>query len=224
MVLRCLAHIPGAQIWAYRQLLLCYTWTGKPAQSWHVASTAPRLVMADSRFRLQAASAGKECAAAEALPLALDAQAHAVTHRRPRDAAWATLCLSLSLRWTGDLQRAEEEANRLADGLDALAAPVWRAWGHFELGALATLRDDAVTGVAEMRAAREVFEAAGAQDFVFDALCGELAAQRQVDPTGAYSIYQQAATLLSNGNRKSRFTRDALVPRERGLFTGAAVR
>ena len=62
-----------------------------------------------------------------------------------------TLCRSLSLRWLGKLDEAAEQAAQLADGFDALAGPVWKAWGHFETGAVAALQGDAEAAISLMR-------------------------------------------------------------------------
>lgn len=207
--LRLAARRPG-RVWPVQQLLLYLTWNGHTAEAWELAKR--ELATTDTgTLRLQAANVAKEVEPAAAVGLATDAQADALAGGHARRAAWATLCLSLALRWTGDIDRAATEAARLADGLDALAAPVWRAWGHFELGAVATLRGDGGEGTRQMRLAREVFVAAGAHRFVYDALCGEVAAARLADPAGAAITLAQAQSMLDDRSRTSRFAREVLL-------------
>lgn len=206
------AHWPDRS-WPVQQLLLYSTWNGHTAQAWQLATRA-LAATEDAGLRLQAANVAKEIEPAAAVELAAAAQATAVNEGRSRRAAWATLCLSLALRWTGEIDRAGAEAARLADGFDALAGPVWRAWGHFELGAVAALRGDADQGVAQMRLAREVFTAAGAQDFVYDALCGEIAAERMRDHDAARDVFARSQGMLDDGTRTRRFARDVLLVEE----------
>lgn len=214
------------QVWPAQQLLLYLTWNGHTAQAWRVARRAIHGTD-DTGLRLQAANVAKETEPPAAVDLAVAAQEAALTSGDARRAAWATLCLSLALRWTGDLDRASLEATRLADGFDALAGPVWRAWGHFELGAVAALRGDAGTGVTQMRLAREVFTAAGAETFIFDALCGEIATERIRDLDAARGLLGTARKMLDNGTRTSRFAREVVtveegeVARAQGRLTDA---
>ena len=197
--------------WPHRQLMLYLTWSGQTATAWRAAQRALARTREAPSVRIQAANVAKECAPAQGERLAAAAQAWALEHHQQRTAAWMTLCRSLSLRWLGKLDEAAEQAAQLADGFDALAGPVWAAWGHFETGAVAALRGDAETAVSLMRQAREVFAAAGADNFVFDATCGELAAERLRDLEQARSLYRQAQRLIDQGIRTSRFAREVLL-------------
>lgn len=220
-LLRAACALPTPLVWPHQQLILYLTWNGRTASAWHVAQRALRRFDDDHGLRLQAANLAKECEPREGVRLSRLAQAHALEHRQARQAAWATLCLSLSLRWVGEIEQAAEQAARLAGGLDALAAPVWRAWGHFELGAVAALSDRADDAVAELRQAREVFAAAGAENFVFDALCAELAAERQRVDGHPDRIHRQARAMLDRGLRTSRYAREVLLVEEGELARAA---
>ncbi len=200
--------------WPHQQFVLYLTWNGHTAEAWRAAQRAAARFPEDRGARIQAANLAKECDPAHGVRLARLAQQDALSRGDARSAAWATLCLSLSLRWVGAITEAAQEAARLADGLDALAGPVWRAWGQFELGAVATLRDDAKVGIEHLRRAREVFTAAGATNFVFDAICAELAATRQQHEADVESVYRQARAMIDDGLRTSRFAREVLLVEE----------
>ncbi len=205
---------PAPWTWPHQQRVLYLTWNGHTARAWSAAQRAAERFPEDRGSRIQAANLAKECDPAQGEGLARLAQADALSRRDARSAAWATLCLSLSLRWLGAIAEAETEARRLAGGLDALAGPVWRAWGQFELGAVATLRDNATAGISHLRHAREVFAAAGAANFVFDALCAELAATRQTSQGDAETVCRQARAMIDQGLRTSRFAREVLLVEE----------
>lgn len=201
--------------WPHRQLILYLTWSGHPAESWAAARRALDRLGDRPGLVMQAANAAKECEPAAAVRLAELAQRDALGPGKQRDAttaAWATFCLSFALRWVGDTHASEQQATRLADGLDALAGPVWIAWGHFELGALAALRNDVTEAATHLRSAREVFVAAGARNFVFDALCAEIVVSRQAgDEDTRAACFEAAERMITNGERTSRFAREVLL-------------
>jgi hypothetical protein len=163
--------------WPHRQRLPYLTWNVPPDE--RLAKLERSLIRFgdDPDLVLSTANAAKEVDPRRAVELATRARDQAVERRDPPDAAWATFTLSLALRWLGDLTAAAREATRLADGYDALAGPVWVAWGHFEAGAVAALRGELAEAQARMRQAIEVFTAAGSM-FTFDAWCGALAVHR----------------------------------------------
>jgi hypothetical protein len=211
VLLGVLCALPLPLAWPHRQLILFLTWSGRPARSWSASRRAIARCGERPGLVLQAANAAKECQPAAAVPLALEAQRQALQPGPERDAAtaaWATFCLSFALRWLGDVDGGAVQARRLADGLDSLGGPVWIAWGHFELGALAALGGDADRAATEMRSAREVFVAAGAGNFL-DALCGEVVVQRQRGDEAARSErFAAAQRMIDTGERTSRFARE----------------
>lgn len=222
VALKAACATPLPRLLPHRQLILYLTWSGQTEAAWRAAQRVlARFGDGDPRLQLQAANLAKECSPADGARLAKAAQEAFIGRREARAAAWATLCRSLSLRWLGQLDDAETQAGALADGLDALAAPVWRAWGHFELGCVACLRGDAGGAVLQLREARDVFAAAGAENFVFDALCAELAAQRQLGGDEIDAVHQEARSMLDRGLRTSRFAREVLRIEEAELARAA---
>jgi hypothetical protein len=75
--------------------------------------------------------------------------------------------------------------------------------------------------VLRLREAREVFAAAGAENFVFDALCAELAARRQLGGNEAETVHREARTMLDRGLRTSRFAHEVLLIEEAELARAA---
>lgn len=200
--------------WPHRQRLPYLTWNVPPDER------LPKLERSLNRFGddpdlvLSAANAAKEVDPRRAVELATRARDRAFERRDPPDAAWATFTLSLALRWLGDLTAADREATQLADGYDALAGPVWVAWGHFAAGAVAALRGDLAEAQARMRQAVEVFTAAGSM-FTFDAWCGALAVHRAAgDRDARDEAYSEARRLLDVGSHRRRFKREVLMVEE----------
>lgn len=204
--------LPVRWAWPHRYLLIYNTFNAPPPQRWRNAQRALQRTGQDPSFLFAAASAAKEVDPRSAVTLARRAQRHAELARQPANAAWATFSLSFALRWLGRVDEAGQEATRLADGFDSLAKPVWIAWGHFELGAVAVLRGDPAEGVRQMEFAREVFAAAGTRNFVFDATCGAIAAHRLGGSLREEkALREQARRMLDRGERLSRFAREVLL-------------
>lgn len=229
-VLRAICATPVPWAWPHRRLVSYLNFNADPERGWASAERGLRRCPDDPALLVAAASAAKECQPREAAHLALQAQRLAERARRPADAAWATFSLSLSLRWLGDLEGATAAATRLADGVDALAGPAWIAWGYFEIGALAALRAESGLAIEHMELAREVFTAAGVRLFVFDAVCGAIAAHRLAgDERSRRERYLEAREMLDRGERSSRFAREVLLveagehARIRGRFAEAEI-
>jgi tetratricopeptide (TPR) repeat protein len=200
--------------WPHRQRLPYLTWNVPPDERLPKLERSLARVGDDPDLVLSAANAAKEVDPRRGVELAARARDQAVQRRDPPDAAWATFTLSLAFRWLGDLTAADEEATRLADGYDALAGPVWVAWGHFEAGAVAALRGELAEAQTRMRQAVEVFTAAGSM-FTFDAWCGALAVHRAAgDRDGRDEAYSEARRLLDAGSHRRRFKREVLMVEE----------
>lgn len=197
--------------WPHHHRLVYLTWNTPPAERWAGAQRALEVAGDDAQILLSAANAAKEVEPRRAVQLAQRAQRAAEDGRRPADAAWATFTLSMALRWLGDIAKARTQAARLSDGIDALAGPVWVAWGHFEAGAVAALDGHLAVAQQEMQLAYEVFAAAGSR-FEYDALCGAIAVHRAAgDMAAQRAAYAEARRLVDEGIRTSRFAREVLM-------------
>jgi len=190
------------------------TWNLPPDERLRVLERSLVAAGNDPELLLSAANAAKEVDPRRAVELGRRAQRDAIAHKHPPDIAWATFTLSFALRWLGDIEAAGEQATRLADGYDALAGPVWVAWGHFEAGTIAALQGRLAVAQQHMQLAVEVFSAAGSM-FSFDAWCGAIAVHRAAgDLHGQRAAYEQARQLLYRDNLRRRFKREVLMVEE----------
>jgi len=213
-VLNAAAAAPLPWRWPHRHRLPYLTWNVSPDKRLRALERSLARAGDDPDLLLSAANAAKEVDPQRAVDLGRRAQRDAIARRHPPDVAWATFTLSFALRWQGDIAAATEQATRLADGYDALAGPVWVAWGHFEVGATAALQGELSEAQQRMQLALEVFTAAGSI-FSFDAWCGAIAVYRAAgDLDSQRAAYEEARQLLPRDKLRRRFKREVLMVEE----------
>ena len=216
-VLDGLCALPVRWHWPHRQRLSYLTWNFPPDERLRILERSLVEIGSDPQILLSAANAAKEVNPQRAVEIGERAQREAMERAEPANVAWATFVLSLAQRWLGDLRAAEEQAERLADGFDALAGPVWIGWGAFEQGAIAALKGDPITAVDKMREAASVFTSSGSM-FAFDAWCGVLAAERAAgNKGGQVDALGRAQMLMRADDRRRRFKREVLLVEEAEL-------
>ncbi len=197
--------------WPHRQRLPYLTWNVPPAERLRLLERSLEVAGDDPEILRGAANAAKEVDPLRAVDLGREAQRSEIARLNPAGAAWATFTLSLALRWLGDVEAAAEQAAQLADGYDALAGPVWIAWGAFELAAIAALRGELDEACARAQLALEVFRAAGSM-FAFDACCAAIAVNRAAGmPDAERAAYDEACALLDRDDLRRRFKREVLM-------------
>lgn len=127
------------QLWDWRLLLLTYSY--RPAAAFRAGERSLRRVGPTGPRRVSVASAAKLIGEFDrARELASETKRWAVEESPNADlAAVATLNLSITLRWSGELEKAAREAEELAGPLGGLAGLNMMAWGATEQGALAAL-------------------------------------------------------------------------------------
>jgi hypothetical protein len=154
-----LPRLPGQSL-AYTYLLLLLEHAASHGDVLPIGQRALERVEATPELALRTANAAKLHGDFDlAVALARDAQEIATKARDLATAAWATNTLCFTLRWQGDLDAASREARRLLEGRESLARPLWVAWGHFHLGASASLSSPPDWASAEVGLAAEQFEA-----------------------------------------------------------------
>jgi hypothetical protein len=212
--LNALCALPLRWRWPHRQRLPYLTWNVPPGRRLLTLERSLGRLGPDGPIVIAAANAAKEVNPKRAVQFGLIAQQDAMARQDPADAAWATFILSLALRWSGDVAAAAQQAERLADGYDALAGPTWVAWGHFESGATKSLKGELADAQAQMQLAIEAFTAAGSI-FAFDAWSAMVAIRRAMgDATGEREAYEQAYRLLESDPLRRRFKREVLMVEE----------
>lgn len=203
--------------WPHRQRLPYLTWNVPPHE--RLPKLERSLASAGDRpaLLLSAANAAKEVAPRRAIELGERALSNALEAEDPADAAWAAFILSFAYRWLGDLAKASEYARQLADGYDALAGPVWIAWGYFELAANAALSAEIERAQQAVAVAVEVFSGAGSI-FEFDGWCAALTIARLAgDSDGQERALSRARELRGRGPLRKRFTNEVLLAEEAEL-------
>jgi|GEM_PF-6129875 hypothetical protein len=204
-------RLPVSWAMPHRARLNHLTWNVPVDERLAILERSLLRVPNDPKVLLATANAAKEVDPQRSAELVPRARAAAERDDNASDAAWATWVHSFSLRWLADIEGSLERARQLADGYDALAGPVWIAWGHFELGANAALQGHLEAAIEEMQLAIEVFEAAGPM-FLFDAWAAMIAIRRAAgDMPEQRHAYDEARQLLQAGSLRRAFRQDVLT-------------
>ncbi|MGZ6609308.1 MAG: SIR2 family protein [Solirubrobacteraceae bacterium] len=213
-ILNTACRLPVGWRWPHLQRLPYLTWNLPADQRLKILEESLSATHDDPIVILNAANAAKEVDPRRAITLGAQAKTIAIKNNDPADAAWASFILSLATRWTGDTARATPEAHELADGYGSLAGPVWIAWGHFELGAIAVLEGRIPQALEEVQLAIDIFTAAGSV-FAFDGYCAMIATQRAAGNREQEQRAHEAARQLQIADPlRPRFKRDVLLVEE----------
>ncbi len=194
--------------WRLRGLTHIY----RPSTTLPVAEKALERFQDDDDFQLQLANAAKLVGQLDrARQLALSARDKSRSSGKTERAATASLNLSITLRWLGDLASAQREADHLASDLGPLAGLNHQSWGVSEQGCVAALRGREAEGL--LRRAIEDFALLTDDTSLIDAqtflipvlrLAGErkeaeellTATQRQLEAVQTPSRFREEALLI----------------------------